>query len=171
MTSIHTLDNPDRPSASATAASRPRSSRPTSTDRSPSCESDILMPRSSETSAPDSTSGAKPYLPYWSDYTREINSGLWSPTETVLRGLERNSTRRCLSATAENSWFSISETSAPKRSSRLTFSLSSLSSALASTDCGVTTRKSRKIRPYQDAGQRAALRRWFGAARYAYTDC
>ena len=40
--------------------------------------------------------------------------------------------------------------------------------ALASTDCGATTRKSRKIRLYPDAGQRAELRRWFGAARYAY---
>ena len=93
---------------------------------------------------------------------------LWSPTETVLRGLERNSSRRCSSATAGNSWFSISETSAPRKSSRLTFSPSSLSSALASTDCGDTTRKSRKIRAYPDARQRAELRRWFGAARYAY---
>ena len=39
---------------------------------------------------------------------------------------------------------------------------------LGSTDCGATTRKSRKIRTYPDAGQRAELRRWFGAARYAY---
>ena len=93
---------------------------------------------------------------------------LWSPTETVLGGLERNSSRRCLSATAGNSWFSIRETSAPRKSSRLTFSPSSLSSALASTDCGDTTRKSQKIRLYPDAGQRAELRRWFGAARYAY---
>ena len=29
-------------------------------------------------------------------------------------------------------------------------------------------RKSRKIRLYPDAAQRAELRRWFGAARYAY---
>ena len=39
---------------------------------------------------------------------------LWSPTETVLRGLERNLSKRYSSATAESSWFSISETSAPK---------------------------------------------------------
>ena len=107
-------------------------------------------------------------MPYWSDYTREISSALWSPTETVLRGLEPNSSRRCSSATAGSSWFSINETSAPKRSSRLTFSPSSLSSALASTDSGVTVRKSRKIRLYPVARQRDELRRWFGAARYAY---
>ena len=65
-------------------------------------------------------------------------------------------------------WFSISETSAPRRSSRLTFSPSSRSLEPASTDCGATTRKSRKIRLYPDVGQRAELRRWFGAARYAY---
>ena len=35
-------------------------------------------------------------------------------------------------------------------------------------DCGDTVRKSRKIRLYPDAQQRAELRRWFGAARYAY---
>ena len=107
-------------------------------------------------------------MPYWNDYTREISSVLWSPTETVLQGLGRNSSRRCSSATAGSSWFSISGTSAPKRSSRLTFSASSRSSAPGSTDCGDTTRKSRKIRLYPDARQRAELRRWFGAARYAY---
>ena len=107
-------------------------------------------------------------MPYWSDYTREISSVLWSPTETVLGGLERNSSRRCSSATAGSSWFSISETSAPRKNSRLTFSPSSLSLALASTDSVATTRKSRKIRLYPDAHQRAELRRWFGAARYAY---
>ena len=126
------------------------------------------MPRSSVTSAQDLTSNAKDFLPYWSDYTREISSVLWSPTETVLGGLGRNSSRRCSSATVESSWFSISGTSAPRKSSRLTFSPSSRSLELASTDCGDTTRKSRKIRLYPDARQRAELRRWFGAARYAY---
>ena len=120
------------------------------------------------TSAQDSTSNAGAYSPYWSDYTREISSALWSPTETVLHGLERSSSRRCLSATVGSSWFSISETSAPKKSSRLTFSPSSLSSELGSADCGDTVRKSQKIRLYPDARQRAELRRWFGAARYAY---
>ena len=120
------------------------------------------------TLAQDLTSSAEAYSPYWSDYTREISSVLWSPTETVLRALERSSSRCCLNATAGNSWFSISGTSVPKRSSRLTFSPSSLSSALASTDCGDTVRKSLKIRLYPDARQRTALRRWFGAARYAY---
>ena len=119
-------------------------------------------------SVPDSTSSAKAYLPYWSEYTREISSELWSPTETVLRDLERNSSRPCSNATAGNSWFSISGTSAPRRRSRLTFLPSSLSSEPGSTNCGDTVRKSRKIRLYPDAGQRTELRRWFGAARYAY---
>ena len=168
MTSTLTSGTPNRSSLSATAVSRPRSSRLTSTDRSPSGESDTLTHRSSVMSEQDSTSSAKGYLPYWSNYTRGISSALWSPTETVLGGLEPNSSRRCSSATAGSSWFSISKTSAPKRNSRLTFSPSSRSSELASTDCGATTRKSRKIRLYPDARQRAELRRWFGAARYAY---
>ena len=168
MMSIHTLDNPAPHRPSATAASPVKSSQQTSTDRSHSCESDTLTPRSSATSAPDSTSSAKDFLPYWSDYTREISSVLWSPTETVLQGLEPNSSRRCLNATAGSSWFSINGTSAPKKSSRLTFSPSSLSLEPGLTDCGATVRKSRKIRLYPDAGQRAELRRWFGAARYAY---
>ena len=62
----------------------------------------------------------------------------------------------------------ISGTSAPRRNSRLIFSPSSLSSELVSTDCGDTVRKSQKIRLYPDARQRAELRSWFGAARYAY---
>ncbi len=93
---------------------------------------------------------------------------LWSPTETVLRALEPNSSRRCSNATAGNSWFSISGTSAPQKNSRLTSSPFSRYSGPGSTDCGDTVRKSRKIRLYPDAGQRAELRRWFGAARYAY---
>ena len=119
-------------------------------------------------SPPDSTSSAKAYLPYWSDYTREISSVLWLPTETVLRALEPNSSRRCSSATAGNSWFSIREISAPRKNSRLTFSPSSRSLGPGSTACDATVRKSRKIRLYPDARQRAELRRWFGAARYAY---
>ena len=93
---------------------------------------------------------------------------LWSPTETVLRALERNSSRPCSNATEGNSWFSISETSAPRKRSRLTSSPSSRYSGPGSTACGDTVRKSRKIRLYPDAIQRAELRRWFGAARYAY---
>ena len=96
MTLTPTSDSPSRLSQSATAGSLAKSSHPTSSGRSPSCESDILTPRSSATSVLDSTSGAKDYLPYWSDYTREISSVLWSPTETVLGGLEQNSSRTLL---------------------------------------------------------------------------
>jgi len=106
--------------------------------------------------------------PYWSEYTKEISSVLWSPTETVLCALEPNSSRRCSNATAGDSWFSISGTSAPRKNSRPTSSPSSLSLEPGSTACGDTVRKSRKIRLYPDAGQRAELRRWFGTARYAY---
>ena len=59
-------------------------------------------------------------------------------------------------------------TSAPKKRSLPTSSPSSRYSGPGSTACGDTVRKSRKIRLYPDAGQRAELRRWFGAARYAY---
>ena len=167
-TSSPISDGPDRRRPSATAASPARNNLQTSDGRSPSCASDTLTPRSSVTSVRDSTSSDGDYSPYWSDYTKEISSALWSPTETVLRGLEQNSSRYSSSATAESSWFSISGTSTPKRSSRLTFSPSSLSSALALRDCVDTIRKSQKIRLYPDARQRAEIRRWFGAARYAY---
>ena len=119
-------------------------------------------------SPPDSTSSARGFSPYWSEYTREISSALWSPTETVLHALEPSSSRPCSNATAGNSWFSISETSAPNRSSLPTSSPSLRSLELGSTACSDTVRKSRKIRLYPDARQRAEFRRWFGAARYAY---
>ena len=168
MTSNPTSGNPDRLKPSAIAASPARSRPQASTDRWPSCEQDTLTPKSSPTSDRGLTSRGVGYSPYWSDYIREISSVLWSPTETVLRALERNSSKCCSNVTAGSSWFSISEISAPKKSSRLTFSPSSLSSALVSKDCGDTVRKSLKIRLYPDAGQRAEIRRWFGAARYAY---
>lgn len=84
-------------------------------------------------------------------YTQEISSVLSSPTETVLRGLGRNSFRPCSNPTGENSWFSIGGSSAPKRNLRLTFSPSSLSSALGSTACGDTVRNSMKIPLYPGA--------------------
>ena len=39
---------------------------------------------------------------------------LWSPTETVLQGLGPNSSRRCSSATAGSSWFSINGDLSPE---------------------------------------------------------
>ena len=147
MTSTHTSDSQSPPSQSTTAASRPRSSRKTSSGRSPSCEHDTLTQRSSAMSAPDSTSRDGDCSPYWNEYIREISSRLWSPTETVLRALEPNSSRRCFPATAGNSWLSISGSSAPKRRSPRTSSPSSRYSGPGSTGCGDTARRSRGRRP------------------------
>ena len=156
MTSIPTSDSQSPPSPPATAVSRPTSSPQTSSGRSPSCESDTLTPRSSAMSAPDSTSRDGDCSPYWDEYTQEISSVSWSPNETVLGGLEPNSSRPCWKATAGNSWFSISGSSAQRKSSPPTSSPYSRYSGPGSAACGDTVRKSRKIRLYPDA------------ARYAY---
>ena len=91
--SIHTLDNPAQP--------RPSASRVSSKKQSADLNRQVAFMRERypdaeiiRTSAQDSTSNAKDFLPYWSDYTREI-SVLWSPTETVP------ASRRCSNAGGE----------------------------------------------------------------------
>ena len=119
--------------------------------------------------APDSTSGAKGYLPYWNDYTREISSALWSPTETVLQGLEQNSSKRLLERNGgELVVLNQRDISAEEE---LTADLLAILTVFGARVNGLR-RYRKEIKEDQALpGRRARgaeLRRWFGAARYAY---
>ena len=119
-------------------------------------------------SHPGSTTGGKDLQPYWNDFIAEINSRLWLPAETGSPASEPNSSSRCLSKTVANSWFSTSETSAPQRNSPKIYLPSLLSSPPEPTDSADTARKSRKIRIYPDRQQKAKIKLWLDAARFAY---
>ena len=68
----------------------------------------------------------------------------------------------------DNSWFSTSEISAPRRNSPRIYSPSLLSSLPGQPDSEGTARKSRRIRICPDRQQRAKLKLWFDASRFTY---
>ena len=139
--------------------------------RSLSCKAGTRKRKTSGTSEVDSTSKGEGCYPYWTDYTAEKSSRLWLPTETVLRELEQNSSLCSSNKTVANSWFSTRLHTAPRGDLRRIFSPSSTSSLRVSRDCVVTVTKSRRIRIYPTAQQRAMIRDWHGAARYVYNQC
>lgn len=102
--------------------------------------------------------------PYWNALAAVNASNLWLPIETGSPDSGWNSSKASSSAAAGVSWFSTKSRSAPKPNPSPT----SPRSERASTDCAVAVRKSRKIRIYPDANQRATLGQWFGAARWFY---
>ena len=168
MTSRPTSAIPRPAPPSATAGSPATSSPATSNGRSPSCNSSTPALKSSPTSHPDSTTGARDLLPFWNEFTKAISSRLWLPTETGSPGSAQNSSSKCSSKTVDNSWFSTSEISAPRRNSPRIYSPSLLSSLPGQPDSEGTARKSRRIRICPDRQQRAKLKLWFDASRFTY---
>ncbi len=168
MTSRPTLAIPNSAPPSATAGSQATSRPATSNGRSPSCNSSTPTLKSSPTLHPDSTTAERDLLPYWNDYTRAISSHLWLPTATNSPGSASNSSSKSSSKTVDNSWFSTSEISAPRRNSPRIYSPSLLSSLQEPTDSEGTARNSRKIRIYPDRDQKTKLKLWFDASRFTY---
>src|SRR5271157_1998123 len=139
-------------------------------DRSSSCENGSHKPRSSLTSGADSTSNAKDCSPYWDDFCAGTSLRLWSPTETVLHDLGSNSSNTSALKTVENSWFSTARYTAPRQNSPRIFLQSFMCSPAVCTGFENTAVRSRKIRIYPTAAQKAEYRRWFGTARKVYND-
>ena len=156
----------------AIAAYLVQSNETTLPGKSLSCKAGTRKRKSSQTSAVASTSKGEDCYPYWTDYTAEKSSRLWLPTETVLRDLEQNSSSDSSNKTVANSWFSTKLHTARKRNLQRIFSSSSTSSLHASRECAVTVIKSRRIRIYPNAAQRAMIQNeWFRASRYVYNKC
>ncbi|NEP31507.1 transposase [Moorena sp. SIO3B2] len=68
----------------------------------------------------------------------------------------------------EKSWFSTNLKVVQNPSLPQIFSESFTSSVALSTDSGSTGQKSKKIRIFLDAQQRATVRKWFGVSRYVF---
>ena len=169
-TSTRTYENPPVQLSSATVESHPMPNGTTWPGRSRSCENSTLTPRSSKTSAADSTSVERDLSPYWNDYTEELSSVLWLPTKTALHDLDSTLSGGRLSETAAKSWFSAETITALSRSSPRIFSPSCIPSPADSTDCGGTGRKSRKIRLFPTREQEQRLNLWIDAARWCYNE-
>ena len=83
-TSSHRTLPPKSKSPSVIAECQVQSNETTSTGKSSTCESDILMRKSSRTLVQESISNGKDCGPYWNERCAELSSHLWLPTETVL---------------------------------------------------------------------------------------
>jgi putative transposase len=152
----------------AIAELAPQSREKTSPVKSSSCESDIQKPKSSKTLAQDSTLKEKDCKPYWSDLCEEISSRLWLPAVTDCADLDSSCSISWFTKTVADSWFSTNLLTALNPNSHQICSPSFSSLAAACTDSGDTARRSRKIRIYPSAEQKALLRQWFGVSRYVY---
>ncbi|WAN69665.1 MULTISPECIES: helix-turn-helix domain-containing protein [Moorena] len=169
-------DKQSNQSQSVTASSAAANKETTWPDNSPICTRSSHKRKSSATSGDVSTTKAKVKEPYWSDLCTQISSRLLLPVSTDLPDSGLN----CLSiwsvSTVEKSWFSTTlkavenQKSAPlaKGDQRSIFCESFTSFLAESTDNENTAQKSKKIRLFLNADQRATIRQWFGVSRYVF---
>ena len=126
-------------------------------------------PKSSKTSAADSTSSAKGCVPYWNDFCAATSSELWCPTVTDLHGSESMLSSSLSNTTVENSWFSTQQWKpAAKLNSLPIYSPSSSISLAACTGSEVTKAKRVRIDPTPE--QKTLFRQWLGTSRYVYNE-
>jgi len=137
-------------------------------DRLNLCESGIQKPRSSKTSALDSTSKGKDCKPYWSDLCEVTSSKLLLPVESGSVDLDLNDSSSWYNKTVEQSWFSQTLYTVQKLNSPQIFLPSFTSSLAECTNSEVTARKSKKIRIFLNPEQKALLKQWFGVSRFVY---
>jgi putative transposase len=117
----------------------------------------------------DSPSSDKFSKPYWSAACKTLSARLWLPTANDGHGSGLSLSHGLSSATVHKSWFSarlitpVHPTNFYKTCSPYLASLQPEYTTYANT---VT--KSRKLRLYPTASQRAILCRWLGASRFVY---
>ncbi len=127
-------------------------------------------PKSSRTLPAASTSSEKGVLtPYWNAACKAISAQLWLPTATDWRGSALNASNGLSSTAVDKSWFSA-KLLIPAQPTNFYKTCSPFLASLLPecTDSADTVTKSRKIRLYPTAEQRAIFRRWLGTARFVY---
>jgi len=98
----------------------------------------ILTTSSSKTLGAGSTGNASVFSPFWTPSVAALSQKLWWPTAIASHVSEWNFWSGCSSATTQGSWFSATLTNANRKptNSGMTYSPSSLSSWLATTEGG-----------------------------------
>lgn len=152
----------------AIAESVQQSKETTLSDKSALCAHSTQKPKSSKTSAQDSTSRGKVLEPYWTDCCAEISSRLLLPTVTGCADSGLNSYNTWLNKTVEKSWFKGQLFTVPNQNSLPIYSQSSTSSLVECTDLENTLRKSKKTRIYPTTEQKKTIKHWFGVSRFVF---
>lgn len=127
------------------------------------------MRKSSVTSSVGFTSSGKDLKPYWNAACKAISSLLWLPTAIDSHSSDLTSSKDWLNVTVDKSWFSANLFTPAHPTNWYTTYIQSLTSLLPEClDSVRTVTKSKKIRLYPTAGQKAIFRRWLGTYRYVY---
>ncbi len=168
LTAFSSLKSQQQNTKCATVECPAPSSAKISIDKSPICTPSSQKPKSSKTSARDSTSNEKDCNPYWNDLCAAISSRLLLPVATDSADLDLSYLSTWSNSTVEKSWFSTTLFTARKQNLPAIFSASFMSSLAECTDLGSTVKRSRKIRIYLNPNQKAILKIWFGVSRYVY---
>jgi putative transposase len=152
----------------ATVASVHPSSETISPAKLNSCDNSIQTPKSSKISAQESTLKGKDCKPYWSDLCVANSSRLLLPVATDCAGSDLSCSSSWFNRTVDKSWFLTELFTAQKPNSQRIFLPSFTSSVAECTACGVTGRRSRKIRLFLNPEQKALIKQWFGVSRFVY---
>ena len=138
--------------------------------KSRSCNPVIREQRLSKPLAGASTGSGKDLSPYWNACTAERSCGLWLPTKTALHGSALNLLNGWQSKTAEKSWFSTNQSVVLNKNSQQIFCPFSIRSLVDGTDSASIVTKSRKIRIYLTAEQKALVDVWLAGSRWMYNE-
>ena len=136
----------------------------------PSCDPVIPAQSSSKTSVAVSPGSGKALSPYWNAFTAEKSCGLWLPTKTALQDLALNLLSGWQSKTGARSWFSTRQSVAQNKNLHRIFYPFWIRSLAGCPASASTVTKSRKIRIYPNADQRAKFRHWMVATRWWYNE-
>lgn len=106
----------------------------------------------------------KELKPFWNDFSKEISSRLWLPTETDSQGLGQNLLNYYSKVMEGNSWFSLSKRNNQNKNLQSTYLQSSMYSHVKCIEV-INTKKIR-IKPTKP--QAKFLMDWLGSARNSY---
>lgn len=137
-------------------------------DKRITCNPCLQTDSLSKTSAPDSTTNAKDYFPFWDKFCQETSEKLWSATKTDSFGSVLTSSNGSVNSKIANSWFST-EVTYLQNEKWLKISLPlSTSSVVDCTDSGNTSLLSKKIRIYPETALAKTWFQWISAARWCF---
>ena len=153
---------------SATVESVAESKEMTSQDKLHICTRCSPLQKSSKILARGLTTKGKGLEPYWNDLCGDLSSQLLLPVETDLPDSGLNCLNTWSVSTVEKSWFSVTLKVAQNQNLPPIFSQSFTSSVVEFMDSENTVKKSKKIRIYLKAEQRALINKWLGVSRYVF---
>lgn len=157
----------------------PTNKKKTSKGRKKPSKKNIPKENPCQISDQDSTGREKTLIPFWNQFSKEVSTKLWLPTETDCVDLDSNSLNPFVSSMVQKSWFSIKILTKKKtpQSSKKTFwqSLPFLQQDIMVKD-PTETKDSQDLitKEYYlryNKEQKLKFTKWLGVYRFIYNKC